>query len=246
MRNSASEISPRQAAKIAGAGYLVIFVLAIFANFFVVNGLVVPGDASATAANIAGATGLFRGGLLGFTVVFIVDVFIAWALYIVFRPVGRDLSLLAAWFRIVYTIFLGVGLVFFFLVLRLQSSAEYLSSFNAGQLNAQVMAHIDAFSYLWLIGLVAFGIHLILVGNLMLRSGYISRLLGIILTLAGAAYILDTFAHAVLVNYESYKTIFLVIVVAPSVIGELSFAIWLLVKGGGEPSPAGSLSEARG
>lgn len=246
MSNSASDILPRQAAKTAGAGYLVIFFLAIFANFFVVNGLVVPGDAAATAANIAGATGLFRGGLVSFTVVFIADVFIAWALYIVFRPVGRDLSLLAALFRVVYTVFLGVGLVFFFLVLRLVSGAEYLSAFNAEQLNAQVMAYIDGFSYLWLIGLVAFGVHLILVGNLILRAGYISRFLGIVLMVAGAAYILDTLAHAVLVNYESYKNIFLVIVAVPSVIGELSFTIWLLVKGGREPSSAGSLREVAG
>lgn len=245
MRTEANEISTRQAAKVAGAGYLVIFVLAIFANFMVVNGLVVPGDAASTAANIAGSPGLFRGGLVSFTIVFIADVFIAWGLYIVFRPVSRDLSLLTAWFRVVYTIFLGVGLVFFFLVLRLLSGEQYLSAFNAGQLDAQVMAYIDGFSYMWLIGLAAFGVHLILVGNLIFQSGHISRLLGIVLIVAGAAYILDTLAHAVLANYEAYKTIFLVIVAVPSVIGELSFTIWLLARGGRESSRAGSLSEAR-
>ncbi len=246
MKNSVGEVSSRQAAKIAGIGYLVIFVLAIFANFFVVSGLVVPGDAAATAARIAGSTGMFRSGLVSFAVVFIVDVAIAWALYILFRPVSRDLSLLAAFFRLIYTVFLGVALVFFFLVLGLLSGAEYLRAFTPGQLNAQIMLFLSAFNYVWLIGLVAFGVHLILVGRLIFRSRNISRILGIVLTVAGAAYILDTIAHAVLENYQSYATVFLLIVAVPSVLGELGFTIWLLVKGGKEPAVASSLDEARG
>jgi hypothetical protein len=240
------EISTRQAAKIAGIGYLVIFFLAIFANFFVVNGLVVPGDAATSAANVTANPGLFRAGLVSFAIVFIVDVFIAWALYVLFRPLGRDLSLLAAWFRIVYTVFLGIALVFFFMVLALTGGAGYLGAFDQAQIEAQVMMYLDAFSAVWLIGLVAFGVHLILVGRIILKSGSISRVLGIILMVAGSAYILDTVAHAALANYQSYATVFLMIVAVPSVIGELSFTIWLFVKGGRPAVASPSLSAARG
>ena len=101
-------------------------------------------------------------GAISFLVVFVVDVAVAWLLYIVLKDVNRDLSLLTAWFRLVYTVFLGVALVFFLLVLQLVDGADYLGVLGADQTDAQVMLYLDAFNYTWLIGLVAFGIHLIL------------------------------------------------------------------------------------
>jgi Domain of unknown function (DUF4386) len=237
MTSRIQQTSPRQAALIGGVGYLVIFVLAVFANFFVRTGLVESGDAAATAMNIQDSEGLFRAGLVAFLIVFLVDVVIAWALYVLFRSVQRDLSLLTAWFRIVYTVFLGVALIFFFVVLQLLSDADFLTAFDTTQLDAQAMLSLDAFNYAWLVGLAAFGVHLILLGWLGLESGFVPRLLAYVLMLAGAAYILDTVAHGVLANYADYETMFLIIVAVPSVIGELWFAIWLLVRGGTRATP---------
>ncbi len=126
------DVSPRRAAIIAGVGYLAIFVLAIYANFFVRNGLVEPGDAATTYANIASSELLFRSGILSFLIVFLVDVVVAWALYVLFKAVNSDLSLLTAWFRLVYTVFLGVALVPMLGVVQLVSGAEMLSSFDPG------------------------------------------------------------------------------------------------------------------
>lgn len=232
MTTRIADVSLREAARIAGVGYLIIFVLAIFANFLVRTNLIEKGDAAATVANIVESEGLFRAGLISFLVVFVVDVVIAWALYIFFRIVSRDLSLVTAWFRLVYAVFLGVGLIFFFQVLQLVSGADYLKAFQQGQLDAQVMLSLDAFNYAWLIGLVCFGIHLGLLGYLILKSASIPRLLGFILVLAGAAYVLDTLANALLANYEDYQNVFLAIVAIPSVIGELWLALWLLIRGG--------------
>ena len=232
MTTRIADVSLREAARIAGVGYLIIFVLAIFANFLVRTNLIEKGDAAATVANIVESEGLFRAGLISFLVVFVVDVVIAWALYIFFRIVSRDLSLVTAWFRLVYAVFLGVGLIFFFQVLQLVSGADYLKAFQQGQLDAQVMLSLDAFNYAWLIGLVCFGIHLALLGYLILKSASIPRLLGFILVLAGAAYVLDTLANALLANYEDYQNVFLAIVAIPSVIGELWLALWLLIRGG--------------
>ena len=81
---------------IAGAGYVLLFVLAIFANFLVREGLIVAGDAAQTAANIRGSEMLFRMGLISFMLVFVIDVPVAWALYVLFSPVNRNLSLLSA------------------------------------------------------------------------------------------------------------------------------------------------------
>ena len=226
----ATETSPRKAAVIAGIGYVVLFALAIFANFFVREGLIVPDDAAATAANINGQEALFRAGLVSFLVVFLLDVPIAWALYIVFRTASRDLSLLTAWFRLVYTVFLGVAIVFFFQALQLLSGAGFLGAFDTEQLNVQALVALESFNATWLIGLAAFGIHVILLGYLAITSGYAPRVLGYVLILAGAAYVIDTTAHSLLDNYAEYAGVFTAIVALPAVVAEGWFGLWLLLR----------------
>ena len=232
MTSHITETSPRRAALIAGVGYLIIFVAGIFANFFVRTGLVDPDDAGVTFSNITNSEVLFRTGLVVFLIVFIADVVVAWALYVLFKTVSRELSLLTAWFRLVYTVFLGVAVIFFFLALGLVSGAGYLAAFDSGQLEAQVMLALNAFNYTWLIGLACFGIHLMLISYLMLASGSAPKALGIVLAVAGASYVVDTLAYSLLSNYADYEALFLVMVAVPSVIGELAFAIWLLAKAG--------------
>lgn len=234
MTSRLTDTSPRSAALIAGIGYVVIFLMAFFANFGVREGLVETGDAAATFANIVDSESLFRLGLIAFLVVFVVDVVVAWALYVLFKAVQRDLSLLTAWFRLVYTTMLGVAAVFFFVALQLVSGADYLGAFDQGQLDAQTLLAVDAFNYAWLIGLVCFGFHLMLLGYLLFASGTGPRIIAVLLAIAGVAYVVDTVAHGVLSNYDDYETLFLVIVAVPSVIGELAFTIWLLARGGKE------------
>ena len=177
---------------------------------------------------------LFRVGLVSFLIVFVLDVIVAWALYLFFRAVNRDVSLLTAWFRLTYAILLGAALVFFFFALELVSGADHLAAFDTGQLDAQVLVYLDAFNDLWLIGLGVFGIHLALLGYLILESAHIPRALGVLLLVAGAAYVINSLADALLSNYDDYEAIFVTLVAVPSVIGELAFPIWLLLRGGKE------------
>lgn len=235
----------RQAALIAGFGYLAIFVLAIFANFVVLERLVEPDDAAATASNIAESETLFRFALVAFLAVVLLDILIAWALYVFFRATSTEVSLLAAWFRLVHAVMMGAALVFFFVVLELVGGADYVGAFTPGQRDAQVTLFLEGFDTLWLVGLAAFGIHLALLGFLVLRSAAIPKVLGILLYLAGAAYVTDTVAHGLLANYADYETVFLVIVVVPSVVGELAFTVWLLLRGGREPIRAAVRGERR-
>jgi hypothetical protein len=233
MTNSpATEVQPRQGALIAGISYLAIFVLAIFANFFVIERLVVPGDAATTTANIMASEGLLRGGLASFIAVFVLDVVIAWGMYVVFRHINRDWSRLQAWLRIVGAALLGASLIFLYLVLQLIGRADNLSAFDRPQLEAQVMTYLNGFDFLWLIGLFCFGVHLIVVAYLILRSGYIPKLLGYLLMLAGAAYAVDTMAHALLANYADFENLFLILVAVSSIVAELWLALWLVLKAG--------------
>lgn len=232
MATTITEPTPRSAALVGGVGYLLLFVLALFANFFVLSGLVDDDSAAATAANIAESQTLFRVGLFSFLVIFILDVVIAWALYVVFRPVSRQYSRLTAWFRLVYTVFLGVAVIFLFGAAQLAVGEDYLNTFEPGQVDAQITLLLDAFNHAWMIGLAAFGLHLILIGFMILRSGIASKWLGILLAVAGAAYVIDTAGYGLLANYSDYEGVFLAMVALPSVVAEMAFAIWLLAKAG--------------
>ena len=226
---SSRAFSRKRAARIAGVSYLVMFVLAIFANFVVREGLVEPGNPAATVSNITESIGLFRLGLLSFVVIFLLDVVIAWALHIVFRDVNRDVSLATAWFRLVYTVLLGVALVSMFQVLQILGSSGFLGALGADQVNSLTMTELASFESTWLIGLVAFGIHLVLLGWLIVRSGLASKVLGYVLIVAGIAYVLDTAAHGLLSDYESVASVFLVAVAVPSMVGEGWLGLWLLL-----------------
>jgi hypothetical protein len=218
-------VSRLLAARIAGVSYVALFTLAIFANFMVVEGLVVDGDGAATLANVRESIGLFRWGLVAFLAVFLIDVVVSWALHIVFRPIAADLSLVTAWFRLVYTVFLGAGLVSFFEAMQIANGVSGLSDDAAA---AQTLLAMGSFEAMWLIGLAAFGIHLVLLGILVNRSGLVTRALGFILMAAGVAYTADTVAHAVLADYESVAGIMLALVAVPSMLGEGWLGLWLL------------------
>ncbi len=231
MTNLLTDISQGKAAKVAGIGYLIIFVLGLFANFFIFGSLIVKGDAATTANNILANELLFRAGIVSWIIVLICDIVIAWALYIFLKPVNKSLSLLTAWFRLIYIAIFGITQLNLIFVLILFSGADYLSVFNTNQLQALALVFLNGHSYGFLIGLVFFGVHLFLISYLILKSGYIPKILGVLLILSALGYLIDSFANFLLPNYADYQTIFLLLVAVPGVVGELSFTLWLLFKG---------------
>ena len=231
MINPFSDISRQTAARVAGYGYLAIIVLAIFAEFFVRSTLVVPGNAATTAHNIAANQGLFRLGIAGYLLAAIFDVAVAFALYVFLKPINAGLALLAAWLRLIHATIFALALGNLFNVLHLLGGANYMSAFKTEQLHAQVMLFLDAFDYEWLIGLVFFGLHCMLLGYLIIKSGYIPKLLGVLLIVAAFGYLIDSFAHFLMSSYMDYQELFLMIVALPALSAELWLCLWLLIKG---------------
>ena len=221
----------KKTARFAGLVYLIIAIIAILANFFVLESLIVQEDAATTANNIMANELLFRSGIACFMVLVILDVLVAWALYILLKPVNKNLAMLAAWFRLVFAAILGVALHNLLSVLQLLSGADYLTVFETEQLQAQAMLFLNAFNNTWLIGLTVFGLHLFVLGYLVFKSGYIPRIIGILLVVSSLGYITDSFANFLLPNYANYEPIFLLIVAVPAIIAELSLTLWLLLKG---------------
>jgi Domain of unknown function (DUF4386) len=215
--------SIRAAAVVAGVGMLLMSVLAGFGNFVAVRGLVAPGDAARTAANIMGSESLFRLGVVSLFLVIALDVVVAWGLYRVFSRVDKGLSMLAAALRLVFAGVFLAALGHLLGVLRLLGDDAYLSAFSADQLHAQVMLGIDAFNDLWMLGLGLFGLHLILVGHLAHRSGHAPRLLSVLIAVAGVGYLFDSFG--VVLSQGTWTD-----VGSFTFIGEFLLALWLLIR----------------
>ena len=222
--NYISEMTKSQAAIIAGIGLLLMTVLAIFANFFVLESLIVDGDAILTSSNIIASNGLFRWGLSCLLIVAILDIVVAWALYVMLKPINRSLSLLTAIFRIVYATILGVAIASLLNVLNLLSGADYLTVFATNQLYSEVMLSINTFNNVWNIGIVFFGLHLFFLGYLVYKSENIHKIFGILLIVASFGYLIDAFGEFLIANYNLTVGMF-------TFIGELLFMFWLLIKG---------------
>ncbi len=226
-----ADTSPVAYARVAGLGYLVIIVTGLFAEFFVRSSLIVPGDAGATAANITASQVLFRTGIAGEFIMLAADVLLALALYMVFERVSKGLALLAAFFRLTHASIVGVNLLNTYVPLLFLGNAGFLEVFSPEQRQAMASVFLEAHGFGYVIGLVFFGFHCLVLGYLVTRSRYVPRVLGVLLVLAGAGYLIDGFGRTLLPNYADYEAVFSPIVLAPALVGELSFALWLLVKG---------------
>jgi hypothetical protein len=200
----------RKLSVIAGISYLIIFFAAIFANFFVLQSLL-----NDPVLTVGENHMMVRFGILAFLITVVFDVVVAWALLELYR--NHALSLLSTLFRMMHAAIMAVAL--FALVVALSSAGS-----------EEILKQAGIFNIIWLIGLFFFGIHLILLGRIIGRPGIIA----VFLVIAGVMYMIDTAAHFVLPDYESYAPIFLALVAIPSILGEMAFAIWLLVRGGKE------------
>lgn len=216
-------IATRWAALIAGLAYLSNPIA--YAEFYAYPKLVVAHDVGATIANINTHGMMFAGMITCYLLNFVIcDVVMAWALYSLLAPVNRALSMLAAWFQLVYAAMGLVAVYNLVSVLHLLRIPEYQELFGLVQLQAQVLLHLRAFHQQFDFALVLFGLHLILTGCLVATSRYIPRILGIILAITGCGYILNTLGPYFWPSGDfgwTFVTFF----------GEMMFMIWLLIRG---------------
>lgn len=223
MGQTTADVSLRTAAAVAGLGMLVMAVLA-FAGFAVFGNLVVAGGAAKTARNILDHELLFRSIICGFLIVAILDVAVAWALYVFLRPAGRSIALLAAWLRVVYAALFAAALGSLLVAARLPTDATSLQAFGIGQLNDQVMMSVSAFNDGYHAALAIFGLHLLVLGYLVFKAGYIPRLLGILVMISSLGYLIDGFGGSLSAGYDANIAQF-------TFIGEVLLMGWLLWKG---------------
>ena len=204
--------SLRTASLIAGLGLALIVVLAPLGNFVAVQPLITPGDAAKTAQDILNSESLFRWGIASLVLTAVLDMIVAGALFVVFEPVSRGVSMMAALFRVAYTAVFLVGISQLVVALGLLRDPP------------QAMRAVDAYNTIWLVGLIFFGVHLVLIGYLAYRSGYMAKIFGILLVVAGLGYLVDGFGTVLVPNYSMNIAQF-------TFVGEAALMFWLLIKG---------------
>ena len=215
--------SIRTASLTAGIALLLISALAGFGYFVAVKGLVTPGNAAQTAKDITESPGLFRLGIVSLYLVIPLDIVVGWALYRVFSPVSKSLSMLAAGLRIAFAVVFMVAISQLVDVLRLLND-DYLAVFSPDQLHAQALMATNAFSDVWHAGLFLFGLHLLVVGYLAFKSGYVPKLIAVLVAIDGLSYAVDTFGTVLSPGPWTDTATF-------TFIGELLLGLWLVIRG---------------
>jgi hypothetical protein len=222
------KMSPQRYARIGGALYLFIIVSGIFAEAFVRSKLIAPTDAVATASNIMAHEFLFRIGHAGELMHLTCDVAVAMILYVLLRPVDRNLALLAAFLRLVMVAIYAITGLTSYAALRLLEGADYLQTFQPDQLHSFALLamklHGDGYS----IALVFFGFACLVLGYLLFRASYFPKFLGVLMLVAGLGYLTNSFAHFL---NPAFAAMLFPAVLMPAFVAELSLALWLIVKG---------------
>lgn len=228
MTNRTIEAAPQMYAHMGGVLYLAIIALGGLAEGFVMNRLVMPGDAAATAHNIMASPLLWRLGVAGNLIVPLCAVALTWVFYLLLRPVSKRLVLLSVFFNLVSLAVEAVSKLFLLLVEPILRNPGYLKAFEPRQL--QVLADLALASHgiAFNIALIFFGCGCLVDGYLIFRSGYLPKAVGILMQLAGLAYL--TACLSALFTPAFAELITPAILVLP-LVGESSLCLWLLAKG---------------
>lgn len=207
----------RRWALIGGIGLLLMAAFAVFANFMVLEKLVTPGDATATAADIASSKGLFQAGIVGWFVIAALDILVAVALFHVVRPVSARLAAVGAWSRTLYGVVLGAA------TFQLVGALSLLDGRMATASSGEVLHKTEAFTDIWNAGLILFGIHLMVVGYLAFRSRYMPKFVGSVVAIAGFGYLFDAAVRAAVADPSLSLSVI-------TGLGEFVLGVWLVAR----------------
>ncbi len=216
--------SINKTARLAGFLYLVIAVISAFGLIYVPAQLIVAGDAATTAHNIVASESLFRLGFMSNLITFTINVFVAVLLYQLLKPVNKNMAALMV---ILILVGLGIGMLNElnqFVALLLLSGADYLTAFTTEQLQALASLFLDIYQHGFSIAHIFWGLWLFPLGYLVFKSGFLPKVIGILLLIAGVGYLVDFALFFLLPDITVKVSEF-------TFVGEVVLLLWLLIKG---------------
>ena len=217
-----TETSPLVKARIAGALYLFGNPFAPFFLLILPARLIVRGDAAGTAGNIMASESLFRLGIVDLLYNSILSIFLALALYQVLKVVNRNMAWLMVIFALVGAPIGMLNELNNLAVLQLLSSADYLRVFTAEQLQVLAYFFVRLHSQGLNINMIFWGLWLFPLGVLVFKSGFLPKIIGILLMIACLGYVVQSIAAILGYNLS---------VMFLTGWGELMLGLWLLIKG---------------
>lgn len=218
-------VSIQAYARAAGMLALVSVLAGAFGEAYVPSKIIVAGNAAATMENIRALNLMFRLGFAGYLVEAVCDIALALLFYVLLKPVDRYMSLLAAFFGLLGTTTFAGAELFYYAPTLLTGGGEYLKTFSPEQVNALALLSLRLYGLGAAIFAVFYGVAWVLRGWLMFRSGYFPKFLGVLMTLAGLAFVARNFAVVLAPKYPSG---WLMALMLP---GLLVLIVWLLAKG---------------
>ena len=219
--------SLKKTARLAGLLYLLLVITGVYGIFYVSTQIIVLGDAVTTAQNILANEFLFRTGIINDIVSNTIFVFLALALYRLFKQVNERQAKL-----MVILVVVQIPAVFIMEAFNITSlmlfKGEILKTFELNQRQDLAMLFLKINDYGTLTIEMFWGLWLIPFGQLVYKSGFIPRIFGILLIIAGIAYMNGSFVSLLFPSYSAFVNQPTLLLVA---IGEISITLWLLIKG---------------
>ncbi len=217
--------SAQVAARIGGVLYLMIIAAGLFAEAFVRSRLIVPADAAATATNILAHETLFRLGIAADLSTFLCAIVVTVILYALLQCVNKDLALLMLLFNMAQDAIGGLNALNTYRALQVLRGSNYLTVFSLEQRYAMALLALRGHAVGFSIALMFFGVSCVALGYLTFKSGFLPRVLGVLMAIAGACYFFNSWAEILAPRVAS------ILILLPAFVGELAFASWLAIKG---------------
>jgi hypothetical protein len=221
-----TDVAPRLEARIAGGIYVLVIVLGAYAELVGRQGLIVPGDPTATLRAIASHQGAYRLGFVAETVTNILAIPSTLLFLRLLSPVGQKLALTALVLDLTQNTINAMNALTQFVPLLLIPGAQDLAGFTAAEPAALARLALRCHDVGFDIGLTFFGFALLIEGALAFRSGFFPRWLGGLYMLAGACYLASCFDYFLALNLPIAPWVQLI-----SLVGESAMALWLLIVG---------------
>jgi hypothetical protein len=221
--------SQRTAAKVAGISALLTVAIVVFANYVLLNPLIVPGNAVETARNIVAHETQFRITAVCFLIYSAGVVVLLAALYLILRPVNQGLALVGALFRLVFALLWLLTTLNMLGALRHLGSASYLQVFEADRLQTLARLHLAANFDDYYVGLPFFGLAASVCSYLWLKSNYIPKSLSIFGLISSAWCVACALVFLIFPHFN--KTVNDYWFDSPMALFELALSLWLFFKG---------------
>lgn len=220
--------SPQIYARVGGVLYLIIILIGVFGEAVVRSRLIVQGDAAATAERITSSELLWRVGIAGELLLLICAVALALIFYVLLRPVSRDLALLAVFFNLVSIALEAAASLRLVETLFPLRNADYLEALEPEARQVLAYLAVSSHGYGFGISLIFFGCVCLVLGYLIFRSGFLPRVIGVLMELAGLSYLINSFA---LILSPPLASRLFPAILLPALVGEAALCLWLLTKG---------------